>query len=92
MSITLNPNLILSLVNDWSIALSTHPTNVILFGFWYLLIVIVASLSFLNVVLKGLKQETFKCWRACEVCEGKVIMFNPKSIAYFVASDVTCDP
>jgi hypothetical protein len=39
-----------------------------------------------------LKQETFKCWRACEVCEGKVIMFNPKSIAYFVASDVTCDP
>jgi len=60
MSITLNHDLMLSLVNDWSIALSTHPTSVILFGSWYLFVAILASLSFLNVVLKGLKQKMSK--------------------------------
>jgi len=92
MLVTLNPNLMLSLVNNWSIVLSTHPTSVILFGSWYPFIAIDVSLSFLNVILKGLEQEMSKGLRACEVCESKVIMSNLKSITYFMASNVTCGP
>ncbi len=49
-------------------------------------------LLFLNVVLKGLKQETSKGWKACELCEGKVIMSNPIFIICLMAFNVTCDP
>jgi hypothetical protein len=60
MLVTLNPNLMLSLVNNWSIALSTHLVSVILFSSWYLFLVITSSLSFLNVILKGLEREMFE--------------------------------
>jgi hypothetical protein len=40
---------------------------------------IAAFLTFLNVILKGLKDETFKGYKAWNVCEGKMIMFNPTS-------------
>jgi len=40
---------------------------------------IIAILTFLNVILKGLKHETFKGYKAWNVCEGKMIMFNPTS-------------
>jgi hypothetical protein len=42
---------------------------------------IAAFLTFLNVILKGLKHETFKGYKAWNVCEGKNIMFNPTSWA-----------
>jgi hypothetical protein len=67
-------------------------TNVILSSYWYLFIAIIASFSFLNVVLNGLKHETSKGWNACEVCVGKVIMSKRKAIACSRASNVTCDP
>jgi hypothetical protein len=51
----------------------THPTKVILFGSMWSLIDIVASLTFFNDVLKGLKQYTCN---ACDVCDGNVIMSN----------------
>ncbi len=90
--ITLKPNLMFYNVKDWSKALSTQPTNIILFGSWYLIIVVATSLSFLNVILNGLKHETSRGWNACEVCEGRVIMSKPKAIACFRAFSVTCDP
>jgi hypothetical protein len=43
----------------------------------------------LNVVLKGLKQDTSSGCNECDVCDGNVIMFNPKFFAYFIAFKVT---
>ncbi len=60
-------------------------------GFWYLFLAIIASLSFLKVVLNGLKHETSRGWSGCEVCEGKVIMSKPKAIACSTSYSVTCD-
>jgi hypothetical protein len=60
MLVALNPNLMLSLVNNWSIALSTRLVSVILSGSWYSFTAITSSLSFLNVILKGLEREMSK--------------------------------
>jgi aryl-phospho-beta-D-glucosidase BglC (GH1 family) len=46
------------------------------------------DLTFLNVVLKGLKQNTSYGCTACDVCNGNVIMFNPNSFACSIASKV----
>jgi hypothetical protein len=54
-----------------------------------LLINIATFLTFLNVVLKGLKQDTFNGCNACDMFNGNVIMFNANSFAYFIASWVT---
>jgi hypothetical protein len=62
---------------------------VILFGSMWLLIDIATSLTFLNVVLKGLKQDTFNGCNACDMCNDNVIMFNPNSFACSIASRVT---
>jgi hypothetical protein len=49
-------------------------------------------LSFLNVVLNGLKKVKPKGYRACEVWEGKVIISKPKDFAYYIDSKVIWDP
>ncbi len=46
-------------------------TNLIMFGSWYFILAIDAFLSFLNVVLNGLKHKTSRGWNACEVCKGQ---------------------
>jgi hypothetical protein len=46
----------------------------------------------LKVVLKGLKQLTFKGCRVWEVHEGSVITFNSKFCACFIISSVTYEP
>jgi hypothetical protein len=56
--VTLKLDLMFCSVKDWSKALSTYPTSVIFYDFWYLFLPITASLSFLNVILNGLKHET----------------------------------
>ncbi len=78
------------LVSDYSKAWSTYPTKVIWFGSMSLFIVLVSSLAFFNIVLKGLKQDVmFRGWKACDVWEVKVIMFKPNfSCAYYIASKV----
>ncbi len=48
--------------------------------------------SFLNVVLNGLKQVTFKGCSACEVWEDKVIIFKPKACVCSINSKITWDP
>jgi hypothetical protein len=75
---------------DYSKAWSTYPTKVIWFGSMSLFIVIVSSLAFFNIFLKGLKQDVMsRGCKACDVLEGKVIMFKPNSsCAYFIASKV----
>jgi hypothetical protein len=50
------------------------------------------SLSFLKIVLKGLKQVTSKGCNAWDVCEGKIIVFNPNVYACSIASKVRWDP
>jgi hypothetical protein len=42
-----------------------------------LFLTMVASLSFLNVVLNGLKHETSKGCKTCEVWDGRVTMSKP---------------
>ncbi len=78
------------LVSDYSKAWFTYPTKVIWFGSMSLFIVIVSSLAFFNIFLKGLKQDVMsRGCKACDVLEGKVIMFKPNSsCAYFIASKV----
>jgi hypothetical protein len=46
------------------------------------------DLTFLNVVLKVLKQNTSNGYNACDVCDGNVIMFNQNSFACSIASNV----
>jgi hypothetical protein len=53
---------------------------------------ILASLTFLNVVVKGLKQNTSNRYITCDVCDGNVIMSSPNSFAYSIASRVTWLP
>ncbi len=81
-----NLDLIFCFVNDCFKAWSTHPTKFSLSGSMWLLINIVVSLNFLNDVLKNLKQDTFNGYNACDVGDGNVIMFNPNSFAYSIAS------
>ncbi len=75
--VTLNPNLILFLDNDLSNVVFIHLANVTLCGFVELFLTMVASLSFLNVVLNGLKHETSKGCKTCEVWDGRVTMSKP---------------
>jgi len=56
--ITLNLDLMFYLVKDYSKALSTQPTSVILYNSLQLFLTIVIFFFFLKVVLKGLKQLT----------------------------------
>jgi hypothetical protein len=58
--VALNLDMIFFLVNVWSRALSTHPTNDILSSSMQFLLTIGVSLSFLKVLLKGLKQAMSK--------------------------------
>jgi hypothetical protein len=46
------------------------------------------DLTFLNVVLKCLKQNTFNGCNACDVCDGNVIIFNPNFFACSIAFKV----
>jgi hypothetical protein len=50
------------------------------------------SLSFLKVILKGLKQFTSKGYKAWEVCKGKVIISRPIFCACSIAFRLTCEP
>jgi hypothetical protein len=50
---------------------------------------ITTSLTFLNAILKGLKQDMSNSCNACDVCDGNVIMSNPKKIACSIAYGVT---
>ncbi len=77
------------LVSDCSKTLFTHPTNVILFSSIGFLLDMVTYLTFLNVVLNGLKQNTFNGWRSCDVWDGKVIMFKPISCACDIVYKIT---
>jgi hypothetical protein len=42
-----------------------------------------------HVVLNGLKQNTSYGWRACDVWDGRVIMFKPISCAYDITFKIT---
>jgi hypothetical protein len=55
----------------------------------WLLLDIATSLTFLNVILKGLEQDTSNGCNACDVCDGNVIMLNPNSFAYSIVFKVT---
>jgi hypothetical protein len=79
-------------MSDYSKAWSTHPTKVILFSSMWLFLNIYASLTFLNVVLNGLKQYTCNGCRTCDVWDGKVIMSNPKVYVYSIIYGVTWLP
>jgi hypothetical protein len=50
------------------------------------------ALSFLNVILKGLKQKTSNGCNACDVWDGSVSMSNLISLACSIASKVTWLP
>jgi hypothetical protein len=69
-----------------------HLVNVILSGSMWLFLNIVTSLTFLNVILNGLKQDTSNGYRTCDVWEGRVIMSKFISFAYDIAFKVTCLP
>ncbi len=71
-------------LSDCFKAWSTHPTKVILFSSMWLLLNIATSLTFLNVVLDDLKQDTSNSCRTCDVWDGRVIMFK----AIYFACDV----
>ncbi len=64
----------------------------ILSGFVLFLLSMAPFLSFLNVVSNGLKQVKSKGCNACEVWEGKMIVFKPKDFAYNIDSKVIWDP
>jgi hypothetical protein len=49
----------------------------------------VTYLTFLNVVLNGLKQNTFNGWRSCDVWDGKVIMSKLISCACDIVYNIT---
>jgi hypothetical protein len=79
-------------VRDWSTTWSTHPTRMILSSSMLLLLNIALSLTFLNVILNGLKQDTYNGYRTCDVSNGKVIMSNPNSCACYITYGVTWLP
>lgn len=77
------------LMSDYFKAWSTYPTKVILFGSMSLFIVIVSSLAFLNIVLKGFQLYVMsRGCKTCDVWEGKVIIFKPNFFAYSIALKV----
>ncbi len=59
-----------------------------LFNSMWLFLYIVTSLTFLNDILNGLKQNTFNVCRACDVWDDKVIMSNLNSCACFIICKV----
>ncbi len=87
--IVLNPDLMFGFVNDCFKAQSTHLARIVLSGSMLLFLDIIASLTFLNVVLKGLKQYTCNGCNSYGVFDGNVIMSNLNSFAYSIASRVT---
>jgi hypothetical protein len=90
--VALNPTLMFLFVKVWFMAWSTHLAKVILFGSMWLFLDITASLTFLNVLLTGLKQNTSNGCRACDVWDGKVIIFNSNFGACYIAFRVTWLP
>jgi hypothetical protein len=34
-------------------------------------------------------RNIFRCWKACDVCENRVVMCSPKSCAHSIVSNVT---
>jgi hypothetical protein len=54
----------------------------------FLVVGLEKDLTFLNVVLKGLKQNTSNGCNACDVCNDNVIMLNPNSFACSIASKI----
>jgi len=68
-------------VNDCFKTWSTHPIKVILFSFIWLFL---NKSTFLDVFFNGLKQNTLNGCKACDVWDGKVLMSNPNSYAYFI--------
>ncbi len=86
--VTVNPTLIFLFMRDWFMAWFTHPARVILSGSMWLFLDIAAFLTFLNVVLNGLKQDTSNGCKTCDVWNGKIIMSNPKSCACSTLSRV----
>jgi hypothetical protein len=61
---------------------STHPTKFFFFSSMKLFLDILTSLTFLNVILNDLKQDTLNGCRTCDVWDGKVIKSNLNSYAY----------
>jgi hypothetical protein len=90
--VSFNPFMMFFCNNIWCRALSTHPTSVHLFGSQSLLLTVALSLPLLKVVWKSLKQLTSRGCRAWEVWKGKVTISNPNSCAYFMDSNLTCEP
>jgi hypothetical protein len=45
--------------------------------------------TFLNIVLNDLNQDTSNGCKTCDVWDGKVIMFSPNSCVYSIAFKVT---
>jgi len=89
--VTLNPNYIY-IYDTWSNTLFTHLNSM-----WPCLVhcnyfLPWLHLSFMNAILNGLKHETSKHCRTCEVCDNKITMSKPNWWAFFIASRVTCDP
>ncbi len=79
-------------VNNYYKAWSTHLAKLILFGWMWLFEIVIGSLTCLNVVLNGLKQNTSNGCRACDVWDVKVIMSNLNSCAYSIVFKVTWLP
>jgi hypothetical protein len=64
----------------------------IFFGSVWLFLDILTSLTFLKVVLNGLKQNIFNGYKTCDAWDGRIIMFNLNSYACSIASNVTWLP
>jgi hypothetical protein len=60
-----------------------------LFGYEYFFFIIALSISFLNVVLKGLKHDTSKGCSVCDIHFKNVTIFNPNVCASFISCEVT---
>ncbi len=71
---------------------STQAINLILFSLKYLFLIIALSLSFLNVVLKGLKQDICKSCNAREIQLWSVTKSNLNAHVCSIAFKVTWDP
>ncbi len=81
----------LIVVNVFLSAKNTHCTKSSLLASLPLLANVQTSLYALKVILKGLKHETSSGCNTHEVCDGRVIKFNPTPIALCTTSTVTCE-
>jgi hypothetical protein len=73
-------------------SLTTHLAKVILFDSMWLFKNIITSLTFLNVVLNGLKWNSSNGCKTCDVWDGKVIFSNLNSCVYSIVFKVTWLP